>query len=236
MARPIKSGLDYFTLDIDFFEDEKIEFVSAKYGELGELIIVKLLSRIYRNGYYLEWDEDRCILFTKRVGKNITFELVNEVIEELLKRKFFNKSKFKKHGILTSHGIQKRYFKAVERRRHIRVISEYLLVNVDTNLINVDINSVNTNKSTQSKVKKSKVKNKREKMKAFGEFKHVLLTKEEYQNLLKKWGKNFLAHMIKILDEGIELKGYSYKNHNLAIQKWAKKEDEPDTKPTVYVD
>jgi hypothetical protein len=27
-----KSGLDYFSFDIDFFNDEKIEFVSAKFG------------------------------------------------------------------------------------------------------------------------------------------------------------------------------------------------------------
>jgi hypothetical protein len=60
--------------------------------------------------------------------------------------------------------------------------------------------------------------------KKLGEYKHVLLTRKEYNSLFDKWGQKKLDYMIKQLDEGIEMKGYSYKNHNLAIQKWALKE------------
>ena len=55
-----------------------------------------------------------------------------------------------------------------------------------------------------------------------GEYKHVLLTSDEYLRLCEEWGEPELLRMIKELDEGIEVKGYKYKNHNLAIRDWKK--------------
>jgi len=155
--RAFKTGLDYFSFDVDFFDDEKIEFVSAKFGELGELILIKLLCRIYRNGYYMEFGEDEQILFAKRSGENITIELVNQVVDEAIKRNFFSKEHFEKYQILTSNGIQKRYLEATQRRKEIPIFSEYL-INDNINLINVNIINLNDDKKKQSKVKESKVK------------------------------------------------------------------------------
>ena len=166
MARPIKEGLDYFAFDIDFFHDQKIEFVSAKYGIEGEIIAIKLLCKIYRNGYYLNWGDDECLLFSKKVGENISFELVKNVIDELLKRDFFNQDLYKKFSILTSKGIQKRYFEAIKRRKDFAFYNEYCLlngVNVYNNPVNVDINSQNVYINSQSKVKESKVKESKDK-------------------------------------------------------------------------
>jgi len=166
-----KSGLDYFSFDIDFFNDEKIEFIYAKFGIEGEITTVKLLCKIYRNGYYLKWDEDKCLLFSKKVGENISIELINNVINELLKREFFNKKIFKKYQVLTSHGIQKRYFEAIKRRKKIVVYKEYFLLNnnnADIIFDNVDIISLNADISEQSKVKKSKEENTKEDKKREG--------------------------------------------------------------------
>ena len=41
MARPVKDGLDYFPLDVDVFEDEKIEAIAGEFGLKGEDIINK---------------------------------------------------------------------------------------------------------------------------------------------------------------------------------------------------
>lgn len=60
----------------------------------------------------------------------------------------------------------------------------------------------------------------------YGEYHHVLLTDSEYNRLLDEWGESELQYMITVLDEGIELKGYKYKNHLLALRNWKKKEDE----------
>jgi hypothetical protein len=54
----------------------------------------------------------------------------------------------------------------------------------------------------------------------YGEYNHVLLTDEEHQRLLNEWGEQELLRMVKVLDEGMELKRYKYGNCNLAIRKW----------------
>lgn len=162
MARPLKSGLDYFPLDTDFFNDDKILFVSARFDEKGEIIAAKLLCRIYRNGYYLIWNDDTALLFAKAAGKNITTGLVNDVVHELIKRDFFNKDLFMRFGVLTSNGIQKRYFEAIGRRKEIEIWKDVLLIeqnliNANISFINVNNNSENASNNSQSKVKEIKV-------------------------------------------------------------------------------
>ena len=158
--RKLKAGLDYYSMDVDFFDDEKVEFVAAKYGEIGELILVKLLCRIYRNCYFLRFNEDDCLLFSKRSGENITYDLVTNVVNEAIKRDFFDKNIFDKYGVLTSNGIQRRYLEATQRRKETEIILEYMVngLNVNIKEQNVIIKSLDVDGSTQSKVKESKVK------------------------------------------------------------------------------
>ena len=159
MPRPVKTGLDYFSFDVDFFDDEKIQFISARFGLKGEIIVIKLLCKIYRNGFYTKFDEDEQLLFASRAGEGVTPALVKDVVAELVKRGFFDKGIFNRFKVITSNGIQKRFFSAVERRVEQNFPKEYLLgVNVCNNPINVDNNSINDGRSTQSKVKESKVK------------------------------------------------------------------------------
>ena len=56
MARPLKTGLDYFPLDVSF--DDNIELLEAEEGLEGFAILIKLWQKIYSNGYYIEWNED----------------------------------------------------------------------------------------------------------------------------------------------------------------------------------
>lgn len=178
----MKKGMEYFPLDVDFFEDEKIQFVSSRFGIKGEIFTIRLLTRIYRNGYFTKWDEDAAYLFSKVAGKEFTPGLANSIVHELVKRGFFDKTLFDSLGILTSHGIQRRFFKACERRKSVTVEKQYLLVDpsdfknlkmgmsslsshlngkcehdVNINAKNVDINSKNVNISKQSKVEQSRV-------------------------------------------------------------------------------
>jgi hypothetical protein len=89
------------------------------------------------------------------------------LIQSALENKVFNEEKYEQYNILTSTGIQKRYFKATIRRKDVEYNTEYILINVDkyNNLIevskvNVNINpksgKVNVDKSKQSKVQYSK--------------------------------------------------------------------------------
>jgi len=63
--------------------------------------------------------------------------------------------------------------------------------------------------------------------KKYGEFKNVLLTDDEKEKLIAKFGTKGAKHWVKTLDEGIEMKGYKYKSHYLAILKWSKRPNAP---------
>lgn len=165
MARPIKEGLEYFPLDCDIDQDDKITLIEAQHGLIGFGIAIKLLMKIYNNSYFYEWTEKEQLLFSKRVNVNINE--VNVVINDLVKWGFFDKNLFETEKILTSSGIQKRYLAAVGRRQKVKILKKYLLLDKETvnaykNLVIVDNNSslevVNDDIGTQSKVKKSKVK------------------------------------------------------------------------------
>lgn len=52
----------------------------------------------------------------------------------------------------------------------------------------------------------------------FGEYKHVLLTNDEYEKLKRDYPN--VESLITYLDEYIEMKGYKAKSHYLAIKKW----------------
>ncbi len=111
MGRNIKQGLSYFPVDVDIFEDEKIQFVSAIYGPLGEGITIRLLCRIYRNGYFIFFDDDVALLFSRSTGDISLLNTIKGVVDELLKREFFDRGMFENYKILTSAGIQRRYNK-----------------------------------------------------------------------------------------------------------------------------
>lgn len=55
---------------------------------------------------------------------------------------------------------------------------------------------------------------------AHGEFKNVLLTENEYENLANSFGVEMRDKAITFLDEYIEEKGYKSKSHNMAIRRW----------------
>lgn len=174
MARPFKSGIDYFPLDVVM--DDKIKILEAEHGLIGFGIWVKLHQKVYSSNYWIEWDKKAKIIFSNEI--NVDINKVNDVINSCIEWNIFDKKVFDKYSVLTSSGIQKRYFKICEKRLRLAVINEYMLVEVPIidkqEIIIVDINSVNVSKSTQSKVKKieSKVEEK---------------TKRLFETAFEKW-------------------------------------------------
>ena len=133
MARPRKTGLDYFPFDVDFFEDDKLSAISVQFGIKGEIAAVKLLCAIYRNGYFIEWKESVCIKLLRELP-GISASLLDQIVRGLVKWGFFNKALFDTAGILTSRGIQRRYFSISRRNRRSGQGGElpYLLVDDGT--------------------------------------------------------------------------------------------------------
>ena len=155
-----KSGIDYFPLDVTL--NAKFELIEAEFGLTGFGVVVHLLQEIYgKAGYYIEWTEEVALLFARKVG--LGGSVVSEIIEASIRRGMFDKEKYDKYHVLTSKGIQERYFEAVSRRKTIEVDYNILLVNVAQILPNVDIQAKNVNIFSknadilrQSKVEKSR--------------------------------------------------------------------------------
>jgi len=164
MGRPIKIGLDYFPVDIIF--DDNVELLQAECGIQSVGILIKLWQKIYRNGYFIEWNSDSLLLFNQHNG--LSQNETDKVLEVCFKRNIFCKELFEKYGILTSRGIQKRFLQIAKdsKRTSILIISEYKLVNGEFNGIITGETHVTSEFSAQSKVKKSKEeKSKEEKSK-----------------------------------------------------------------------
>ena len=161
----MNNGINYFPLNVHL--DDKFELIEAEFGLKGFAIVVKLFQKIYgQRGYYCEWTEDVALLFGKNVG--LGGDAVSEIVRAAIKRGIFDSELYDKYQILTSRGIQERYFEAVSRRKEVEVKKEYLLIKVDqiyknVRILNenVNISSKNVNISEQKKVEESKVKEKK---------------------------------------------------------------------------
>lgn len=115
MGRPRKTGIDYFPFDVDFFSDKKIKILKSRFGVDGITIYLYLLCEIYRNGYYIELDDDYVYIIADDLG--MTGEKVKQVMEYLFGRSLLTKSILPESvTIITSHGIQCRFQEAVKGR------------------------------------------------------------------------------------------------------------------------
>jgi hypothetical protein len=130
----------------------------------GFAVYVKLLQKIYSEGYFYYLGQDELLLTSKRI--NVDINSLNVIINCCIKRNLFNDVLFDKYNILTSQGIQKRFIEATLRRKEVEIIDQYWLgVDYDFNrvkIIDVDINPDNVDIKKQSKVKESKVKERKE--------------------------------------------------------------------------
>ena len=172
MVRPRKAGIDYFPIDVYMDQDDKVQMIEAIHGIAGFGLLVRLLMKIYQEGYYYEWTEKEQILFSKRV--NVDINEVNTFINSCIKWEVFNPKIYEKYKILTSKGIQKRFLEAAKRRNSITLIKEYLLLHsddmkdfsqiviVDINEVNVDINEENADIGTQRIEENRIAKNRKE--------------------------------------------------------------------------
>lgn len=60
--------------------------------------------------------------------------------------------------------------------------------------------------------------------KKFGEYGNISLTDEQYNQLVKDYGEPVMNDYIRRMDEYIQMKGKKYKDCNLALRNWIKKD------------
>lgn len=242
----MNKGIPYFPLECRL--NDKFALIEAEFGLTGFAVIVKLYQKIYgQQGYYCEFNDEVALLFSKELG--LGGNAVSEIVSAAIKRGLFDKDIFDKYSVLTSVGIQERYFEAVERRKKIEVKKAYLLLKcaqIPKNVYILEKNAYifekNADIPKQRRVKESKVKESRgEERKAadkppptpppnavkhkHGEYCHVLLTDDEYNRLNADYGQKVLDDYIKRLDEYLEnRKDKHYSSHNLTIRNWINKD------------
>ena len=243
MARPKKQGLDYFSLDVHM--DKNVQLLEAEYGLEGFAIFLKLLQMIYTEGYFIEWNEDTLLLFTNSINSDIN--RVNAVVNACLRRSLFDSVLYEKYQILTSRGIQKRYFEAcrVTRRKQVVAVQEYYLCKDDycsliTEFIVLTptLTPLNHSESTQIEIEieiEIEREIERESMKGVSEkpktpkpkkeitvkyAENVSMTSNEYNSLLEKHGETGTIRMITILDNYKGSSGKTYKSDYRAILSW----------------
>lgn len=182
MARPVKKGLDYFPLDVDFFEKEEIKFLAVECGADGICALIKLYCNIFRNGYYAEWGEDYAALFCWDMRGMVAKERIDDIVGVCLKRGLFSRDLYDKYHVLTSVDVQEIYLRALDGKRQVAVVKEYWLLDIPCNdkyvvtsidtekndingeetTVNGEETQINGEKSTQRKGKENKGKKRKE--------------------------------------------------------------------------
>ena len=121
-------GINYFPVGVNFMEENAMEGIEAKYGIKGSAIVLKLMCKIYKEGYYIRWDEEQCLIFANKAGREVQAEEVQGIIEILFTKGILDRNSYQENGILTSESIQKVWMEATKRRK--RELSElpYLMV------------------------------------------------------------------------------------------------------------
>lgn len=172
----IRKNLDYLPLDVNIFADRKIKRLTNTFGGKGFLVYIIILTEVYKNGYFLVWDndypEDIAMMLGEGIKANLVMEVVNHCVHKfgLFDRELFDNS------IITSKGIQQRYLHAKESicKKTFKLeelfpkycllddnenLSELTPINGDypENVRNEPINADERRQVKSSKVKSSKV-------------------------------------------------------------------------------
>lgn len=144
-GRPPKKGIDYAGWSVNIFDnDTKIDKLLDAHGWNGFGIYFYLCQRVYGGeGYFYKWGYDDCASTSRKMGGGIGSGTVRETVGYCLQIGLFDKGLFDRWGVLTSRGIQRRYWEVVKARDVRTVISDYWLLQDDEckGLIKTPLNS-----------------------------------------------------------------------------------------------
>lgn len=199
MGRRLKQGLDYFTMDVDFFESIKIRRIIKNCGNQSIPILIVLLCNIYRDeGYYVGYNDDLTFLIAEQFG--VSEGAVEDTVRKSVAVEFFDSGMFEKYKILTSHAIQERYFLSVERlkRSSVKVIGDFILQSIKNEPFTQNL----LNKSNILREKSNNLCNKSDKVK--------VKVKEKVEKDIGTTTTKFKKPTLKELQSYCQEKGYTF--------------------------
>jgi len=178
MSRTPKRGIDYAGWSVTIFDgDKKIDKLLDAQGWKGFGVYFYLCQTAYKlNGYYLEWDYDDCASTARKMGGGVSSETVCETVKLCLLVGLFDNGLFDRWGVLTSKGIQRRFWAVAGERRVVPLNRDYWLLapeeadglsksavftdlsptKGDLSPTKADMSPTNAPKAKQSKAKQSK--------------------------------------------------------------------------------
>lgn len=123
---PNKPGLTYFPKMLDFYEDDKIFELLDEYGPLGVTIYDCILCIVYKNGYYAEIPLDKLLkMITRMIGnKWIKNQKVVVQVVHFCSDIGLIDDALMKENIITSVGIQRRYYEIAVKRMKRQLYSD----------------------------------------------------------------------------------------------------------------
>lgn len=191
-----KTGLSYFGIDTDIFQDRKIKRLKKTFGCAGIAIYIYLLCDVYRDkGCVLVWDEDCAFDVAEYLG--VKESLVNEVVKYCGAVDLFNEELLS-CGIITSESIQRRYIEMCKRARRTsaNIPEEWRLITEESGKITEECGEITEDcgvtPTFSDKEKKSKVKESKEKESSVCEEAHTPTPAQEINPDLELF-KKFLA-------------------------------------------
>ena len=129
MARISKPGLDYFPLDVNFFQDRKVRRIPNRHHAAGIAALTSLLCLIYKEkGFYVAWNQDTLFDISQEVC--CEEEEMQAIIDDCLSVGLFDTYIYKEYGILTSQAIQEQYHKIItdSRRKYKLPLEQFWLI------------------------------------------------------------------------------------------------------------
>lgn len=153
---------------------------------------------------------------------DIQIKLAFNILKPTIDR---NKQEYQEKCDKNRENINKRWKKQDTNEYDcIRMNTNYTDIDIDKDKeIDKEIDKDNNKKEIyKEKVEQSPTHTQtlKEEKHKYGEYNHVLLTDKELNRLKDEIGEKNTESAIKLLDEAIEMKGYKYKSHYLAIKKW----------------
>lgn len=226
MSRPQKTTVDYFP---HFVTNGKTMYsLEASYGNDGYAFWFKLLELLGKseNHFYdcnkpCDW---RFLLAKTKMDENTA----NNILDLLVDLEAIDRDLWEHRIIWSANFVEN--LSSLYSRRNVNPMDKPAIMGLC--IQKPPVSGVSVGKNPQSKGEESigeeSIKEKNTKKESpvrhkYGEYKHVMLTDSDVFDLQKQLGADY-EYMLNELDKGIEMKGYKYKNHKLAMLNWYKKE------------
>ena len=119
MARPVKKGMDYFALDVDYYTDPKLIMLTDILGKNARAVYVDLLAYGFgKHGYFFNCIDEELATFSLLTQHKM--DEIEQVITACLDIGLFDTSLYNVFKILTSERMQEHFsmVKSKNRRAH----------------------------------------------------------------------------------------------------------------------